>query len=187
MLEITVNEIGINNNIGADLRGNFYTSYKSTIAGLPALVLESWHLREQYYCEDLFRVPVPPTLNGKFVFFTAISKIGDLHLTPANPIASPLDSNYYIADVKCVNEGRLLQAKFAEIIIASHDWLCKWGKPATAKPYEIINYRGLPKKNVPNIPLEIVKAIKLRLSPHYTLTDLADSVEFWSHHCFIRI
>lgn len=177
-------QIGINARMYGDSRGNFLTGLKVAATDMPKMVEECWHMKQEYYCEGLWKVPVPTTWEGKPVFFSAIVKIGK-NIAPY--VVLEVVNDQYVASMY-TNDVDLFPAKFAELIVASKEFLIREGVSSYQdKMFEIVNYHGLPEMNVPPLPSEIAKNMRGKHSCfyHYSTSDIVESIEFWSQHLFV--
>lgn len=179
--------IGMNPDVFKDYRGNWYSKCSLSTFQICKLVLEFWHFRRRYFCDGLFRVPIPVVIEDKVVFETRIGKYTDkVFLINPEIEISPLDDKNQIIEKYGEVKYYPKHARFADIIVAREDWLHAENRFVGHK-YEVINFHALPIENVPPYLLEMIDNLLRRPKDYtYSLTDWIQSTTFWSHHCFVR-
>lgn len=175
-MTIEKSNLFISPNMKHDVWGNLFSANtRFTNGDLIELVVSCWEYRQRYYNDKIFCIPIPTTKDGKTAIHSAILEVKKTDLSTSIKMKSPLadDNSVFLQNVAM----SLFPAKFGELIVADRSK----DKPS----FEILNFRGLPKMEVPPHPYEIARNFKADPCQYtYTFFDSMKSIEFWAHHVF---
>jgi hypothetical protein len=177
---ITVEQIAVLPGCLKNQQASWFSYCGLLDAHLIKFVEECWHLRQPYYMDGIFRIPIPPTYQGKHYFFTNIVKVAkNIHLRICIE-----DDKYEV-----VAPPIEIPAKHAELIVASRAVLERESVDMpTTREWHVVTFHATPDKDVPPPPKEIVNNLAKPCGSCYTykLDDFRESILYWSEHCIAR-
>ncbi len=176
---IDKSQIVISANLKTDVWGNLFTINRLSASDMVDAVVECWQYRQRYFNDKIFSIPIPATKNGKPAIHTVVVEIAKRAFNFGSQMAdkSPLDENATV--IRSVMSAPIQVAKFVDIVIKDISTNEK-------TLFEIINLKGVPRIDVPPHPYEIARNVKSKdmCQFTYSVSDIANSIEFWAHHDF---
>ncbi len=159
--------------------GNSY--FEGSQAELLQLVRDHWKERTpgtgRTNLEEVVKVPVPA---DHFMTTT-------VEVTPKTRLEARFDKRreYEEPYLRVSAHAPAEPARFAEVVLYSHDTLAKNNEATSNADWEVVSLVASPVKDEPMSPVTMMRNMREKpggTKVTYTADQLLDSIEFWSHH-----
>lgn len=175
--------IGINKFYRRQTADSKYSFFDGADESLILAVQQNFPLRKSGDQEGSIIVPIPAKIGEGSFCYSAVVEVNHYSFMNARCIASSQNNGQYLIAPSVISNKQ--RAKYAEVILFSHESLKEIGENSTDKDYEIVSLNASDIPNPPEHPYQIAHKV-LNNNASYTPQEICEAIIYWGTHAFAK-